>query len=212
MGVDFQFIAYGGRAQTDAQLADLIRAQVPSVPMFRHAPAPLERHKDLHCVALYNDATNAPLPDADDATVPPDAPLSSLVQAAWKATLTALRGDRSSPGNTREVALTVARALSRVVGVTYWLCQGDHSGVGGYAQFQDGKLVAQAGEDDVWLEGEEYVSVPVAMWSKALGAPLEPETVFFAAFPEEDGPPMCVVAQRGANIPFDPARHEVSFD
>lgn len=209
MGFDFQFIAYLGAPQTDAQLDALIRERVRGVQLFRHARAPLAQRKDLHFIALYSAVNDPPPPPKRSSDGPSEtSSLSQLVQAAWKETLASeLHADSQ-----REVGLNLARQLSRQVDGTFWVAQGDHACVGGFAQFKRGKVVAQAGEDGVWVEGEDYLRVPERLWTGTLGAPLTPEATFLRAFGDSPEPPLRKPGQADVRIAFDPARFEVSLD
>ena len=87
MGIDFQFIGYAGVPLAEENLAQAIREHVRTVTLYRHAKAPLAGRKDFHCIALYegpDDRTGAlevSLPNPEQFK---DAPLSAIVQAAWK--------------------------------------------------------------------------------------------------------------------------------
>ena len=108
--------------------------------------------------------------------------------------------------------LSLALELSRVVPKAYWVCQGDHSCVGGYARFEHGAMVEQAGDGDVFVDGDDYVDVPERKWRAATGAPITPEEFFFHTFPDGSHPPVRMAAEPSKQIAFDPARFEVSLD
>jgi hypothetical protein len=149
MGIDFQFIGYAGTPLADESLAQAIVQHVRTVPLYRHAQAPLPGRDDFHCVALYegpDDTTEAlevslPTPEA----LPADASLSARVQAAWKVARRAIKDMAATPPSDDEAEETelsrvavLGRELSRIVGKVFWVSQRDHSCVGGYALFEDG--------------------------------------------------------------------------
>lgn len=230
MGIDFQFIAYQGKALTDAQVAKLIRDHAPSVSLFRHATTPIDEVSDLRCIAIYegpSDRTHTlSIADVEPRMgLPDDAPLSAVVQAAWKKTLAELRapkpsnrGDQDEDDDAvdadadEDLGLALARELSRSIGSSFWICQGDHSCVGGYAHFKSGELVDKGGDKDVWVDGDGYIDIPAKKWSKTLKVQLQPEEIFFRAFPDTNDPPLCLSSDPTRHVDFDPAEHEVSLE
>jgi hypothetical protein len=220
MGIDFQFFAYAGAVIPEATLASAIVEHVGIVTLYRHATAALPGSPDFHCVALYEgpgDRThtlNIPLPTYE--AVPHDAPLSALVQAAWKVARQAIREmpaptKSSQQGPLSRVAV-LARELSRVVSKVYWVSQGDHSCVGGYALFENGKLADPSSEEDIYIDGDGYIDVPVKKWLAATSTGIAPNDAFFQAFPDASQPPLRLATDLAKTIAFDPAEFEVSLE
>jgi hypothetical protein len=221
MGIDFQFIAYAGVALPEETLASAIVEHVGIVTLYRYAKVALPGKEDLHCIALYegpDDRSNTldfslPTPES----LPEGAPLSAIVQAAWTMARQAAR-ERPAPtvssqGETELSRLAVlARELSRVVGKVHWVSQGDHACVGGYALFENGRLVDPASEEEVYVDGERYVDVPVKKWLSGTGTGIVPSDVFFQAFPEIGEPPLRVATEPAKRIAFDPIEFEVSLE
>lgn len=223
MGIDFQFIAYTGVPLTDESLAQAIIQHVRTVSLYRHARAPLPGREDFHCVALFDGLGDKPsalevsLPTLEQ--LPKDAPLSAMVQAAWKAARQAIKDMPAPPPShekTEDTELSrvaiLGRELSRVVGKVYWVSQGDHSCVGGYASFENGKLVDPASENDIYVDGDRYLDVPEKKWLAATGTGVIPSALFFTAFPDSDEPPLRLATDLAKRVAFDPTKFEVSLD
>jgi hypothetical protein len=223
MGIDFQFIGYAGAPLADESLAQAIVQHVRTVTLFRHAKASLPGREDFHCIALYegpDDSTVAlkvSLPTPEE--LPKDAPLSAIVQAAWKVARQAIKEMPAAPASHEETedaelsrVAILARELSRVVGQAFWVSQGDHSCVGGYALFENGRLVDPASEKDIYVDGDRYLDVPEKKWLAATGTRVIPNDVFFTAFPDTDGPPLRLATDLSKSMTFDPVEFEVSLE
>ena len=220
MGIDFQFFAYAGAVLPEESLASAIVDHVGIVTLYRHATAAFPGRPDLHCVALYEGpddrkrTLNIPLATLE--AVPHDAPLSALVQAAWKVGRQALREmpapiESSQEGTLSRVAV-LARELSRAVGKVYWVSQGDHSCVGGYALFENGRLVDPGSEEDITIDGDGYIDVPQKKWLAATGTDVAPNDVFLQAFPDAREPKLRLATDLAKTLPFDPAEFAVSLE
>ena len=220
MGIDFQFFAYAGAVLPEEALASAIVEHVGIVRLYRHATAALPGRPDFHCVALYEGPgdrkrrLNIPLSTLE--AVPHDAPLSALVQAAWKVARQAIREMPAPIESSQEGALSrvavLARELSRVVGKVYWVSQGDHSCVGGYALFENGRLADPGSEEDIYIDGDGYIDVPQKKWLAATGTDVVPNDAFLQAFPEAPEPPLRLATDLAKTIAFDPAEYEVSLE
>jgi hypothetical protein len=222
MGIDFQFIGYAGVPLAEESLAQAIREHVRSVTLYRHAEAPLPGRPDFHCIALYegpDDRTRAlevSLPNPEQFK---DAPLSAIVQAAWKATRQAVKDMPAAPASHEETEDTglsrvaiLARELSRGVGKVFWVSQGDHSCVGGYALFENGTLVDPISEKEIYVDGDRYLDVPKEKWLAATGTGVIPNEVFLTAFPDNDEPPLRLATDLSKSMTFDPVEFEVSLE
>jgi hypothetical protein len=225
MGFDFQLIAYRGDRLEDEHVATILLENAASVGLFRHGPARGIRLDDLYCVALYEGPSErthtielAPVTPAIDR----NASLASVLQAAWRQSVAAIkalppkdaRPSAETPPNEADDGdgLALARALSQLTGTAYWLCQGDHSCVGGYARFDRGALVDPVRHEDIFVDGDGYIDIPASRWSDALRTKANPEALFFATFPDEDGPPLRSTSNPRRKIRFDPEQHEVSLE
>ena len=95
--------------------------------------------------------------------------------------------------------------------------QGDHSCTGGYAYFEGGVLIDQAGRDPTQdkfftAAGDDYIEIPGRKLSAALGVTLVPEDIFNAAFPGSGDPPLFDPRDTGKTIRFDPSRYDDSIE
>ncbi len=223
MGIDFQFIAYTGEPLTDESLAQAIVRHVRTVTLYRHARAPLLGRADFHCLALYegpSDRTGSlHVSLRHSLAVDQGRPLSAIVQAAWKGARQTLEDMPAAPASHEETAdrelsrvAILARELSRVVGKVFWVSQGDHSCVGGYASFENGKLVDPASEKGIYVDGDRYVDVPKPKWLAGTGTGVTPNDVFSTSFPDTDEPPIRLATDLATSMTFDPAEFEVSLE
>ncbi|MBP9088347.1 MAG: hypothetical protein KBG15_19660 [Kofleriaceae bacterium] len=109
--------------------------------------------------------------------------------------------------------LALAGAISHLTGFTaFWLCQCDHSGVGGYARFDRGELVDPPRQDAVVVDGDGYIEVPVSRWSDALGMQVDSKGVFRSTFPDENEPPLRSMLDPRLKIRFAPEQHKISLE
>lgn len=221
MGFDFQLIGYEGAPIAEERLARAVREEVGADTFYRHARAPLGR-ADFHCIAVYEGlggstkGLSVSLPSHE--TLPVDAPLSAVVQAAWKVARQAFKELPTKHAEAREEdselsrVARLARTLSLAGAKVLWVSQGDHACVGGFALFERGELVSPASATEIFVDGAGYVDVPRAKWLAASGAGLAPLDAYVAAFPDNGAPPLRSATDPSEEIPFDPAAFEVSLE
>jgi len=194
--------------------------------------------QDLHCIGVFEEVSaigsrGAGAPaiyvsgDAitklrEDAAR--DSSLASLVQAAWKVMRAeilerapASGSGTSSTGTCRTESddqspmFELARAVSRKTREAFWLLQGDHSCVGGYAHFKRGRLVDPRSPDEAFVDGD-YVSVPERKWSAALGTPVKLDDLLVRYFPDRRHPPLRPIEDPSIAIAFDGTRFDFAMD
>jgi hypothetical protein len=225
VGFDCAVVAYRGSPVRDETLIRLIRERIPDIKVFRHAQNFLDAAPNLHCIALYDQPSggDAALVFSEEElertrnSVPADAPLSAIVQAAWKlarakALETPVRD--STPAETeRDRYVELARELSRLTRTACWAVSADHSCMGAFARYDEGQLVEQATDEGVYVDGEGYIDVPKQKLAAALAfSPLEVDQLFFRAFPDEGGPPMVVLNNGVELVPFDHDEFELALE
>jgi hypothetical protein len=221
MGVDYQFVAYPQPALSDAALCELLRAHAPEIELVRHARSSVRGR--LCVIASYDRLGGGRQIAIDAPKVHPDASLTEVVQAAWKAMRGALQGQGDDHGTGPTPLATgtdedddlllraFARELSRTTKVAIWMCRGDHAGIGGYARFEAGSLVARAG-DDTLVVGADHRELCDKLWRRDAGTRTDPDAMFDRTFPPEGDPPVLAPADPDLRIPFDPAHHELSLE
>jgi len=208
MGSDYQLVVYLGAALADVELAKVAREAEPKIEFLRHLPSLISA--EAHVIALYERSQpSEPLETADGDQ---EATLSQRFKAAWTANFATIKksfDQAASNDEPRGVALT--QALSGLRGKAIWLCQGDHSLVGGYARFEGGKLVDQAAPNDMFVSGDGYVEIPTNKLAADLAQPVVLGALYFEASTPEPLPPLIDPHDPERHIPFDRTAFEDSM-